>query len=230
MAGNGVHERMTGISELSADLPHWLEHAWLERYLDGELEAHEEEAFEAYLLDKPHLIAKLDADNLLRAAIAEDAGALKDVRVSDVSSGVRETRRSHQGPTVWLALAAGLVFGVGLSWLGSPYLGDIHAGTHAPSRIVFDTLRGELSAPREEAGDPAAPVRVYELPLPPGANVVSAQAVHDGRATPLPPASPSTDGYLTYLVPASWRGRGEFRIEIDFADGRTAGTRLTFPL
>lgn len=55
----------------------WLEQAWLRRYLDGGLDPGEVEAFEIYLLDKPCLLADVEADNQLRAAIAADPGLLR---------------------------------------------------------------------------------------------------------------------------------------------------------
>ena len=73
-------------------------------------------------------------------------------------------------------------------------------------------------------------MRLYELPVPAGARVVAAEAVHGGESTSLPVVAPAADGYLTYLVPASWRGQGELHVDIRFSDGQAAGARLTFPL
>lgn len=208
----------------------WLEHAWLQRYLDGDLEPREVEAFETYLLGRPHLVAEVEADNQLRAAIAADPALLLEVRGTDAPPAVREPRPGYRLPKAWMSLAAGLVLGVGVAGLGLPGFVGSGSGVLVPPRIIYDTLRGELSAPREEPGDPSSPIRLYELPLPAGATIVAAEAVQRGRHIDLPVATPAADGYLTYGLPASWRGQGELNIDITFADGRSAGARLIFPL
>lgn len=223
---------MSGIPDLAGRMTPWLERAWLQRYLDGALDPAEVAAFEAYLLDKPHLLAHVEADNQLRAAIAVDPGLLLDVRGTDSGPGpgVQEPRESYRVPVAWASMAAGLVLGVGLAWFGLARFADPEVGVAIPPRVVYDTLRGELSAPREEAGDPSSPIRLYELPLPAGATVVAAEAVHHGHSVRLPVAAPSADGYLTYALPASWRGEGELRIDIAFAGERGGATRLAFSL
>ena len=221
---------MTGIPESGGQMPPWLEQAWLQRYLDRELTADEAGAFEAYLLDKPALVAALEADNTLRATISADPALLLDARGTDAPLAVREPRPRYRLPGAWLSLAAGLLLGVGLAWLGFTHFAGAGADVLAPPRIIFDTLRGELAAPREEAGDPASPIRLYEVPLPAGARIVAAQAVHAGRQVGLPMATPGTDGYLTYALPASWRGQGELHIDVTVGDSQDASLRLTFPL
>ncbi len=218
------------VTGLGASLPHWLERAWMQRYLDGELTPDELAAFEAYLLDRPHLVAELEADNLLRDAIAANPAFLLEARGTDVLPGAKgpgenEPRNSYRLPVAWLSMAAGLVLGVGLAWLGSSNPGPV-----VPPRIIYDTLRGELAAPREEPGDSHSPIRLYELPVPPGATIVAAGAVREGNHVRLPQASPSADGYVTYALPSTWRGQGELHLDIAFADGRGSGSRLVFPL
>lgn len=48
----------------------WLEAAWLQRYLERRLDAEEAAWFEAYLMDKPELIDRLEADSDLRDGLA----------------------------------------------------------------------------------------------------------------------------------------------------------------
>ncbi|HSC12124.1 MAG TPA: hypothetical protein VLC97_14210, partial [Rhodanobacteraceae bacterium] len=51
----------------------WLEQAWMVRYLDRQLASEEANWFEAYALDKPDLLAMIEADTRLRDALAADA-------------------------------------------------------------------------------------------------------------------------------------------------------------
>ena len=46
----------------------WLEDIWLSRYLDRQLDDGEQSWFEAYMLDKPHILHLVDADSRLRDA------------------------------------------------------------------------------------------------------------------------------------------------------------------
>ena len=49
----------------------WLEAAWLQRYLERQLDAEEAAWFEAYLMDKPELVDRLEADSDLRDGLVE---------------------------------------------------------------------------------------------------------------------------------------------------------------
>ncbi len=77
------------ISDSHGDtLATWLEDAWLERYLDRELTDAETAWFEAYMLDKPRLIAAIDSDTSLRDGLhawhaKQSAGALQSVLSAD---------------------------------------------------------------------------------------------------------------------------------------------------
>jgi hypothetical protein len=51
----------------------WLEQEWLVRYLDRRLASEEASWFEAYVLDKPELLATIEADTRWRDALAVDA-------------------------------------------------------------------------------------------------------------------------------------------------------------
>jgi hypothetical protein len=48
----------------------WLEAAWLQRYLERRLDAEETAWFEAYAMDKPELIDRIEADSDLRDGLA----------------------------------------------------------------------------------------------------------------------------------------------------------------
>lgn len=49
----------------------------LARYLDREMDAAETAAFESYAIDKPHLLASIDADTMLGIAFKKYAASLE---------------------------------------------------------------------------------------------------------------------------------------------------------
>lgn len=130
----------------------WLESAWLARYLDRQLSGDETAWFEAYLLDKPELLAMVEADSELRDALAIELGAGRTsgdfdrggeaISDADASAEANDSTDSHvpavssfrrrpesstssrniAGPTAWLALVASLVLGLGIGWLGQGLL------------------------------------------------------------------------------------------------------------
>src|SRR5512144_1617402 len=53
----------------TARMTPWLEQAWMERYLERQLADDELEWFEAYLLDKPHLLDRWSTDLALRDGV-----------------------------------------------------------------------------------------------------------------------------------------------------------------
>lgn len=142
-------------------MPPWLEQVWLMRYLDRQLDSDEEAWFEAYLLDRPHLVDQLEADTYLRDALAghgldtaEPASPAADPAdaVTGERSGTsiapvpgtsnrrdttehRETasrERHRRRHPPWLAMAASFAAGIGLAWLGLSTLpGDSTPGVIA---------------------------------------------------------------------------------------------------
>lgn len=213
----------------------WLEQAWLARYLDRDLDEAEVAWFEAYALDKPHLLDALDADEHVRTTVQagstriladEDAGSVP------ASSGPLPVgARTPRGNIIWLAWAASFALGLGLGW----FVFERDESTHfaeaiaAPPRTIYDTLRGELSAPREEPGDSASPIRLYEMPIPFGAHVVHAHAEVNGERIALPVPPVSADGYVTFALPAAWRGSGTLRLELG-AEEESLSSVLDFAL
>lgn len=53
----------------------WLGQVWLVRYLDRQLAGEEAQWFEAYAMDRPELLATIEADTRLRDALAAAASA-----------------------------------------------------------------------------------------------------------------------------------------------------------
>lgn len=191
----------------------WLEQAWLARYLDRELTGGETAWFEAYLLDKPHLAEAIDADENLRATVLGAPAMLLEEDAA-VSPDAMPAPSKPPAP-VWLAWAASFALGVGLTWFAAQNLsGDAQVVPSAPSRVIYDTLRGALVEPREEPGDPASPIRLYEVPLPAGSQLDAAFADVDGARVRLPNPPVSADGYITFALPSSWRHSATLHLKL----------------
>jgi hypothetical protein len=209
----------------------WLEQAWMVRYLDRQLASEEADWFEAYALDKPELLAMIEADTRLRDALAADAsirhmersvdrGGRQGGATGDAPCGVNEptplayardklearekteteVRTAHRRPApAWLAMAATLVLGLGLGWIGTRSFlpGDtVPELVASPTRIVYDTMRGEPTPPRVEHADSKSPYVFVEVAAPPGAENITLKM---GDA-PEQPVSTSPDGFVSFLV------------------------------
>lgn len=198
-------------------LPSWLEQAWLERYLARGLEPAQAAWFESYLLDKPHLIAQLEADSALRAVVCAEGDPLR-LQSAPAIARIREPRLA------WRA-AAVFALGLGLGAVGLQLLGPAAMDSaSAPTRIVYDSLRGAYSAPRVDPGDPEARLMIVEVAMPLGSRIQSASASVDGRRLPLPRAAVSSEGFATYTLPSAWRGRGVLSFQLEQREGESAPT------
>jgi hypothetical protein len=204
----------------------WLEQAWLARYLDRELTNEENAWFEAYLLDKSHLLDAVEADENLRGVVRMNADALR----TDGSEPPDQAPAAGASvAALHFAWAASLALCVGLTWFAVRGAGGGGAAiSAAPSRVIYDTLRGSLTEPREEQGDPASPIRLYEIPLPAGSQLDSAFADVDGKRVKLPNPPVSTDGYITFALPSSWRQKATLHLKLK--GGRQPSTDLIFAL
>lgn len=200
------------------DMPRWLEDAWMERYMERRLSEAESEWFEAYLLTRPRLVARLEADNDLRdglaaagdtAMSAPGASAASAARLSGTNGSIDRpaTRTPASRPTFAIsgfALAASVAVAAVLGALTVARFGTgsgASAETLAiasPPRVVFDTMRGEASDAVLHAGNPASRYVLIEVSLP--ASVATAQFVGaDGLTLPV---SPGVDGFASVLVPS----------------------------
>jgi hypothetical protein len=223
----------TSLTRMSA----WLEQAWLSRYLDRQLESDEAIWFEAYVLDKPELLAMIDADTRFRDALAADptmrqmersaVGERRQVGETshgeaggDEGDGTRfdeqptaimqptgtisidshpasRTRRIAQPPR-WFALAASLLAGIGVGGIGIQSLSPRSSAPEImanPTRIIYDTMRGEVTPPRIEHGDSRSPYVLVEVAVPPGAEHIVLNM--DGRQEPV---TVSSEGFVTFLA------------------------------
>ena len=201
----------------------WLEQAWLARYLDRQLQSNEVAWFEAYVLDKPELLAMIDADTHLRDAVsstlapvhadtaqgysAGGASSATDAAANPESlSGNKRVRPfPHRTPLrSWLAVAAALALGLGIGGIGvrslAPDRSDDVVGS--PTRIVYDTLRGEVASPHIENGDSQSSDVLVEVAVPPGAADIFLQLPERNELALVP----SPDSYVSFILSRKYLG------------------------
>ena len=218
----------------------WLERAWLVNYLDGHLSEEEAEWFEAYALDKPDLMATIDADTRLRRSLegyflsesnpvntsADTGGSTGSIAANEVPASP-STMSSRRATPAWIAIAAALIVGLGVGWV-VPRTGLVlKEGSEStvlanPTHVVYDTVRGTPVPPRIEQGDSATPFVLVEVAVPPGAEQVELH-LDSGAGTPL---SPAADGLVRFLLSKEQLGKtseGQIRYTID-------GQRLSRPI
>lgn len=182
-------------------LSDWLERAWLQRYLERKLSEPETEWFEMYVLDKPHLLAPIEADNDLRDALAWVAAA-SEPAVASPSQSAPGHRPNRKPPWPSLAWVASVVAALGLGLMLAGPL-SIGAGGHSlsvvasPERVVFDTLRGTDSLPLIYPGAAASSHVLVDVGLPPDAEQVT---LHLAGQPPLALVV-SPDGFASFLLP-----------------------------
>lgn len=231
---------MTPTNAPGAMVP-WLEDAWLGRYLDHLLSEDEVAWFEQYVLDKPRLLALLDADTQLRRTIDSagreyvmDGGQPTDAPEESDDTGEARPRgwaaaqRRNAPPSQrralrWMALAAVLLAGVGLGRLtlrpdpSAPLIAN-------PTRVVYDTLRGAATPPRiERVGDRSEYVLI-EVSVPPGARDVKVHLA-DGSTAQL---APTADGFVRFLLlTAQLASSGSARVNYTL-DGQSQSRSLSF--
>ncbi len=203
----------------------WLEEVWLSRYLDRELEDDEQTWFEAYMLDKPYLLEQVDADTRLRDTLQRAAGASERHDAAEIEQVHTRQGAKSRGPAI--AIAASLLVGLGLGAM-LPNLGaDESTFIASPPRLVFDTLRGEGTATLSEAGNASSKLLIVDIATPTASPIISASAWINGKQTLLPTPLVSSEGFVTFLVPASWQHRARIELEIgDSAQSR----KLSFQL
>jgi len=168
----------------------WLESAWLARYLDRQLEGEELAWFEGYLLDKPELVEAVEAENLLKGALAaseKNSHARPTIRL--IGRGLAPSRR-------YVAAAAMLCIGVGIGAVVH-YSGNdaVYAN---PTRVVLDTLRGEAEIPRVEQRASPGPV-IFEVAVPPDAQAITLRISGRDDAHLVI----SADGFVSFLISRS---------------------------
>lgn len=196
----------------------WLEHAWLSRYLDRELSAEEVAWFEAYVLDKPDLLERIEADTELRDALAATASsestaeraeraphdAVAELPASPQHRRISGTRRA--APRYPFAVAASLLLGLAGGWIANrALLGGSAPGTLAnPEHIRYDAQRGATTAPRVVHSDSRSPYRLIEVAVPPQAVDVRLHV----QGAPDVSLAPPVDGFVEFLAERNVRVLG----------------------
>lgn len=201
----------------------WLERAWLARYLERELTEQEAARFEAYVLDKPDLLREIEADTMVRDAIASAGSQVRQGLPSATSVASAETRRRGRQ---WLPLAASLVIGIGAGamWrlIGTATEDDTVQAS--PTRVVFDSLRGEATKPRWEQAKGGSRDVIVDVAVAPDATKITA-TLPDGRAVEL---HASADGFATFIAPRALMAGKKVVLIMQTADGRLLERTLEF--
>jgi hypothetical protein len=199
----------------SNPMARWLEDVWLSRYLDRELSDEEQTWFETYMLDKPRILELVDADTRLGEGLARvsDAPALA-ISAPPHQSGAT-LRGKPRGPA--LAIAASLLLGLGLGVVLPGLRNDNTAIIASPPRIVFDTMRGEGTTSLSEPGSADSKVLIVDIAAPLSTPIIGASAWLDGKQTDLPTPTISSEGFVTFVVPADWQKRARIELKIGAA-------------
>ena len=121
--------------------------AMVDAYVDGELSATENAAFEQALAVCPDCRARLEStremSRLLRSLPAEPAPDLLRARIErelrSIAGRPREREREH---VRWLAMAASLILALGVGWIGGSMLGP---GTRETDELLAGYLRVAMS-------------------------------------------------------------------------------------
>lgn len=182
----------------------WLEQAWLERYLDRALSDHETAWFEAYVLDRAHLLEAIDVDTRLRDACVagapaiESAGAPEVVAVGTDSVGTGRAS-PHRRRQPLFAVAAALLAGIGISgWITNSASRSAMLEAN-PTRIVYDTMRGIEEPARVENSASSTRFVLVEIAVPSAAEDVELGI----EGLPKLALSPSPEGFVSFLIDRS---------------------------
>lgn len=170
----------------------------MERYLDRQLSDDEVAWFEAYALDKPELLAQIDADSTLRDALAAQgaSGTVQSAKVAALAP--RQRSRAWRAMPTWFAAAAALVVGIGAGVMfeaSKPYRVTPGIIT-SPTRMVFDTMRGSGSDRRMDNPASDSPYVLIEVAVPPDATNISVEVAGLTRRG----LSVSADGFVSFLL------------------------------
>ena len=128
----------------------WLESAWLARYLERQLNEEESVWFEGYVLDKPELLAAIDADSRLRDALDAEQRAGTGWQGAPPPTTRIEPAARPAAPLRWGAIAASLIIGFGSAALIlRPHNPASDSGVIGSSGHVFiDLQRGIDISPK----------------------------------------------------------------------------------
>jgi hypothetical protein len=133
-----------------------------------------------------------------------DSGSLKlgnvvptPVPIKRIPPRSRSNLRPWRATPTWLALAASLLLGVGIGVVGPERSTDIAPDVIAsPTRIIYDTMRGDSTPARIEHATSQSPYVLVEVAVPLGADQVALD-IGDGKKRAL---ERSPDGFVTFLA------------------------------
>jgi hypothetical protein len=194
----------------------WFEQIWLERYLDGDLEEEEVAWFEAYMLDKPNLLRAVDADTALREALVAADLSVTVGSTPDDSASAPATAHlflTRLAP----ALAASIVFALA-GWFGHDHLSGStdQEVISAPTRVVFDTMRGSSPEPRMERSESRSQWVIVDIAVPPGALNATLMIASEKNIVLIS----GPDGFATALIRRdTWRSTN--RAVLRYLDGES---------
>lgn len=180
-----------------------------DRYVRGELDAAEGEAFEAHYFECDACFAAVGDVERLRSAVfgAAQAGRLVDAPVS-----ARTATTSPTGWT-WIPLAASLVLVAGIGWMALKQMPQLRSELeHAQSER--DQLRKSAATPAaapESRADLAAP----EVNVP----IAMLQSERGATAEPTAVSVPATASHLIVWISAP-AATSPVRLIVQSADGR----------
>lgn len=206
MTQGNEHTGAAYMGDLAHSMPSWMEEAWMQRYLDRELTDEESSWFEAYCLDRDHLLAAIEADTQLR----------------NLLQGQRELAaagRSSARRAVW-GRAAALVAAVGLGAVVTASLRPDVAPEGNVTRVVYDTLRGESTAPHVDHPESTSRHIVVDLAVPADAQDVTL-SFDGGQVSNL---SVSAEGFVSAVLPREMYELSE--LTLTYARNGQAVTRI----
>ena len=194
MNENELGRGASTMPELRNDMSAWLEDAWMQRYLDRELSTAECDWFEAYCLDREHLVARLDADLALRDALARELAPPAREPPTQMPARVR-TSAAMPRALATAAMAAGVLIGAaGTAWIERDSAPA--ALSTDVTRVFFDSLRGEADDVRVHHAGSASEFVIYDVAVPPDATLVT---LHVGGEADRP-LQLDADGIATALL------------------------------
>lgn len=201
-------------------MPAWLEGVWMQRYLDRELSESETNWFEAYCVDRDHLLAMIEADLALRDVLAANAGAL-DAKSVQSTLQPRRGRPSRMTAAMAASLLVGALGGVVMGpWVASNAENEI---TPNVTRLMFDTLRGSEAEARVDHANSGSAFVLLDVAVPSDAReLVLKVKGRDEQAL-----SVSRDGFVSALVSRELVRRGA--VNVSYLHGGVVVERALTP-
>lgn len=211
MSDEQPNREIPAMVDLDHGMPAWLEEVWMQRYLDRELSEPETSWFEAYCLDRDHLLTLIEADLALRDGLAANAKALDAKPVSSAAQPRRE-RPSRMTAAIAASLLVGTLAGV----VFGPRVASDSENQITPdvTRLMFDTLRGSEAEARVDHASSDSEFVLLDVAVPSDAREIALKV--DGAVQHA--LTVSRDGFVSALVPRGLVRRGTVSVRYTHAD------------